>query len=433
MRDPSRFVPILVAGMTAIVGAKDPAPYHLENGLEVILRPVPSASQVGVVVLYELGGDHDPAGKSGRAHLLEHLYCTAAAGDTPARDFKAIQKRYVGGYNQQTGADYTVLAGVVKAAQFEEELKDTAARMSALRITESDLQREVPRVLSELRNMYGAMPNLAAVNHVRQQLHPIAKEGRHGGNPEHVQALTLAELQKTWRDYYRPNNATLVVAGKFEEAVARKLITEHFGPLKPGKAPPAQAASLEARLGQTKELKVKPLAPRATGVVSMGFAAPRPDSKHYPAFLVVISRLYLEVAKAGFQPGAVPPLYYPPLDDPGTFALQAPLPDGGDPKEILAGLERRLDTVLERKVTAAETQTTVQSLAILGTVDLPAAMWAQNIYGLAFGTARRAQLGIDGPKLAKQIKAVTDEDLQVLAERVLARARRSVVIVKVTP
>ena len=71
---------------TSTVSVETPGPYKLDNGLTVILRPVPTANSVAFVLLYNIGEDHDPIGKSGTAHLLEHLYVTSAAGDTPARD-----------------------------------------------------------------------------------------------------------------------------------------------------------------------------------------------------------------------------------------------------------------------------------------------------------------------------------------------------------
>lgn len=70
---------MVVLLMAPTLLAEMPEPYELDNGLTVILRPVPVANEVAVVVLFDLGGDHDPVGRSGRAHLLEHLYCTAAA------------------------------------------------------------------------------------------------------------------------------------------------------------------------------------------------------------------------------------------------------------------------------------------------------------------------------------------------------------------
>lgn len=422
--------PVVLLGATTL-HAEPPAPYLLDNGLTVILRPVPRAKQVAVVVLFNLGGDHDPVGTSGRGHLLEHLYCTAAAGDTPARNFMQIQKRYAGGSNQQTGFGFTVLAGVVKPEQLTEELKDAGARMSALRITEADLKREVPRVLLELRNMYGGIPSLAGINHVRMRLHPIARSGRPGGKAEHVKAITLDQLRKLWQDYYKPNNAILVLAGKFDVARVRKLIQQRFGPIPSGKAPPAKPPKPAATTGTTHRMEVKSSLPNATGVVSVGYAAPPPGSKDYAPFLVVVSRLTM-LSQGGFRPGQVAPLYCPMLDDPTTVALQAPLADGNDAQAVLRRLEERLQTALTSKLASRDRLRAINSMSgLLGTADVPDATWAQNPYTLAFSVGRRHQLKIDGKRLRAAIQGVTDADMQRLAKGVLSEAKRVAVIVTV--
>src|SRR5262245_29735392 len=59
--------------------------FTLENGLRVILRPATGAKSIALVVVYDIGGDHDPQERSGLAHLVEHVYCTAAAGAAKAR------------------------------------------------------------------------------------------------------------------------------------------------------------------------------------------------------------------------------------------------------------------------------------------------------------------------------------------------------------
>ena len=58
---------------------------ELENGLKVLLRPLEGSQNTALVVLFSVGGDNDPAGRSGLAHLVEHVYVTAAGGATPAR------------------------------------------------------------------------------------------------------------------------------------------------------------------------------------------------------------------------------------------------------------------------------------------------------------------------------------------------------------
>ena len=85
---------------------------RLHNGLQVILRPVDGARDVALVVLFALGEDHDPVGRAGRAHLIEHLYVVAAAGRTPARTADELMAAYPAGWNAQTGAGYTVVATV---------------------------------------------------------------------------------------------------------------------------------------------------------------------------------------------------------------------------------------------------------------------------------------------------------------------------------
>jgi len=435
----------LVAGLVvtwassagAAAGAAPAPADRLDNGLTVILRPVQEATNVAVVVLFDLGGDHDPPGRSGRAHLLEHLYCTAAAGDTPARTFRQLMQRYPAGFNQQTGSDYTVLAGVVEAAHLASELEDAAARMSDLRITDADLKREKPRLLAELRNMYERVPSLVGLNHVRARLHPAAQGGRHGGSAEHVKAITRDELVHLWRDYYKPTNAAVVLAGKFDPAEARKLIRKHFGPIPAGKAPPAKPAKPKAETGVTCRVRarpvgVSPLGANATGVVSVGYAAPPPGSADYAPYLVVVSRLFA-MSRGRFHPGRVAPIYCPILDDPTTIALQTPLPAGKDAALALRELDQRLQAALRPQVTAQDRVQAIDSMAAyLGTADVPDAMWRQNPYGLAFSAGRRHQLGIDGKRVRAPIQAVTDADLRRLAKSVFSPARR-VAVIATTP
>ncbi len=132
--------------------------FSLDNGLTVKIRPIQGAGNVALLVLYKLGGDHDPEGRSGLAHLVEHLYVTAAAGAVPARTAEAFFQRYRAGCNAQTGDRYTVFATVFPKGDLEKELAEAAARMGDLRITAADLDREKPRLLDELSNMFGRHP-----------------------------------------------------------------------------------------------------------------------------------------------------------------------------------------------------------------------------------------------------------------------------------
>ena len=405
--------------------AETPEPYKLDNGLTVILRPVPTASKVALVVLFNLGGVHDPMGRSGMAHLIEHLYVTAATGETPARDARQFMERYPAGWNALTGFDFTVIAGVVEPAQFAEELTDVAARMSDLRITETDLEREVPRVLQELQNMYGGIPSLAGLNHARALLYPIPQGGQYGGAPAHVQTITLNELQQFWKDYYKPNNAFLIIAGKFDPAEARKSIHANFNQIPTGKQPPTQPPTPTAKTGGVHRITVKPMVKDATRIAAIGYTPPTIGNEEYAPFLIVVSRLWSSRQRT-FQMGKVQPVYYIPLMDPTTFALQAELSDEEDSKTVLSELNQHLHTAFTSKLTPQDKQQTLNIFSSLfGKLER-----ILDLQSFAFTVGRQYQLQIDNQALIDAVQRVTDADIQLLAASIFAPEKRVTVIIE---
>src|SRR5262249_60515462 len=97
MRHLLLFIPALLVAPALPTGEPGPAKptrFSLDNGLTVILRPVQGAKDTALVLLYPIGSDHDPEGRSGMAHFVEHLQCTAAAGEFPVRPFEEILNRY---------------------------------------------------------------------------------------------------------------------------------------------------------------------------------------------------------------------------------------------------------------------------------------------------------------------------------------------------
>jgi len=419
------FAPLTILFGLSAASAEE---FRLENGLIVLLRPIAGAERTAMVTLFRLGESHDPMGKSGRAHLLEHLYITAAAGDAPARSVEEFARRFPDGWNAQTGSDYTLFATVFRSDELQKQIVDAAARMSDLRITDADLEREVPRVLVELANMYGGMPHLAAANHARKLLHPVAGEGGPGGDPRQVKALTAVELRTLWRDHYRPNNAILSLAGNFDRGSARMLIEKHFGPIAKGKEPPQRPSPPDSDAVALRRIKVKPVAPGARAAVFVGYCAPPPGHKEYAAFLVVVSRLW---AKAGFKPGQVPLVHFSILEDPSTFGLQTVPAKGPDADEAVRNLDEQLQSVLTGEVKPDErTRVNSQFAPFLGTKDLPDGAAAGNVYLAALAPARLRQLGVDGKSIGTSVEAVGDADMKALAEGVLHAKRRRVVIVE---
>ena len=301
--------------------------------------------------------------------------------------------------------------------------------MASLRITQADLDREIPRMLDELENMYGGIPSMAGINHVRNRLLAVSKGGRYAGADEHLKAMSVDELQTVWKEYYKPNNAILVVAGGFEEGEVRDAIKQHFGQIPAGKPPPKIPVAEES-IRTMHRVSVSPLMPDASGVAAIGYAAPKPGTELHGPFLVVVSRLWASVMDQ-FQAGMPPPVFHTPLDEPTVIVLLATLPNADQVEDVLNELDLRLKAALTSKVTRQDRQLALNSMAMLGTVEIPPAVWRQNVYGLAFSTGRRLQLGIDGKTLSDAIKKTSDADIQRVAETIFAPSRRITAVIEI--
>lgn len=405
--------------------------FRLDNGLQVIIRPIRGAGDVACIVLYDVGGDHDPKGRSGLAHLVEHLYVTAAAGPEAPRTADALFRRYPAGANAQTGDRYTVVATVFPKASLDKELRDASARMGDLKITPADLDRERARLLDEVANMFGRIPALGALNNARELVRPTPQGGRKGGQPDQVKAITLDELGAHWRRYYKPRNAILVLAGGVEPAEAKKAVTTHFGGLPAGDELPKPHELGKPRFGETVSLAVESAVPGSEREGCLMYAAPEPGSTLYAPFLVIAARLYASAAKSRTAPGRFP-IYYPLLDDPAVIGVNAAAGPNESDKELYTRLEVMISSAVEPELREVDRARTEQTFGLfLGLMDVPDAALARNPYSVAFAVGRREQLGLDPAKLKQSLRAVTEQDLRRAAVEVFAPTRHTGAIVSV--
>ena len=407
----------------------EPETVRLDNGLTALLRPAPGANQAALVVLYSVGGDHDPKGRSGLAHLLEHVYVTAAAGKAKSRNVEEYIKLYPRGWNAQTGDRYTVVAAVFTGKDLDRELRDAAARMGDLRPVAADLDREKPRIDAELANMFGGMPQLAAMNHARERARPTPSGGRKGGVVEHVRKVTLDELTHRWRRYYKPANALLVLAGGFDPAVARKSIETHFAKLPAGERIPAPADPEKPRPGEPATVAVKPLSPRHGAEACLAFPAPAPGSDLYAPYLALVTRLQAESGKLDLPAGR-PPVLCPLLDDPSTVYVAAPAKKGETSGQALERLGRFVDSAVKRAPAGGD-EAAVRALfgPMLGLDEVPDAVASANPYFVAFTLGRRRQLGLEPARLRTALAKLRDEDLRRAAREVFGASRAGAVFV----
>ncbi len=413
-----------------VAAVADVQRHRLENGLWVLLYPSEATDQVAIAVLYAIGEDHDPPQKCGLTHLTEHLYVTAAAGDVPARSAEELMRRYPNAWNAQTGTDYTVFATVVHKSQLEGELREAAARMGKLRLTEADLDREKPRVLQEVRNMYGGFPPLAAINHARRRVRPSIVGHRKGGLPEHVQRITVDDVKGWWSRHYKPTNATLVLAGAFNPDDTRERVAKHFGPIPAGEKPPEARKPGQPKPTKMETVTVEPSSRSAQGHACIALSAPDPGSKHYAACLLLVSRMWMRAMSSGGSPQVI----FSVLDDPTFIAVSASVGPHDTPEQALEALRSFVEEATTAPLQQFEKLAVKNNLGVmLGVVDFPGVMLKQNLYGVAFSIGRRAQLGLDSTKLAGKLDRLTNDDLKAARHALFAPERQVAIVVMSRP
>jgi zinc protease len=206
--------------------------YTLENGLEVILHNDKSDPIISVAVLYHVGSNREVKGRTGFAHLFEHMMFQESQHVPQDQFFQKIQNAG-GTLNGGTWKDGTVYYQVVPNNALEMVLWLESDRMGFLlsTITQEAFMNQQSVVQNEKRQRYDNQP----YGHTNYVLHKLLYPENHPynwqtiGELEDLRNATLADVHEFFKKWYGPNNATLVVAGDFEKGTTKKLIEKYFG------------------------------------------------------------------------------------------------------------------------------------------------------------------------------------------------------------
>ena len=228
--------------------------FTLPNGLRVVLAPDPTAPVVGVSVHYDVGFRSEPEGRTGFAHLFEHLMFQGSESLEKLAHFRHVQSAG-GTFNGSTHPDYTDYFQVLPSAGLEMALFLEADRMRAPKLTEENLRNQVDVVKEEIRlnvlnRPYGGFPWIL-LPPVLYSTFPNAHNGY--GDFTELEQATLDDCAQFFDTYYAPANAVLTVAGDLDLNQARDLIDRHFGdvparpaPTRPSFAEPPPAGELHS-------------------------------------------------------------------------------------------------------------------------------------------------------------------------------------------
>jgi zinc protease len=217
----------------------------LGNGLELIVHEDHTTPLAFVSVWYHYGSGDGVPGKSGLAHLAEHMMFEGSAHVKPGEHFQVLGVAGNADANATTNTDRTNYFERVPAHQLETALWLESDRMSYL-VTSLDParlanQRDVVR--NERRQSYENVAFGAETFAISQALYPLGHPYRELtiGLHEDIQGETLEDLAAVYKDWYGPGNATLLVAGDVDTAEVKKLVEKWFGTL-PGRGRPGHPA-----------------------------------------------------------------------------------------------------------------------------------------------------------------------------------------------
>jgi zinc protease len=241
----------------------------LPNGLEVILSQKRGLPMVAVNLWYHVGPANEAAGRTGFAHLFEHMMFQSSLHVPEDSHFKLLEAAGASDINGTTDYDRTNYFQTVPSNQLELALWLESDRMGYLleKVTQTSLSNQQDVVRNERRqsveNQPYGMADEAAVQILFPKGHPY--HGNVIGSHEDIQAVKLEDVHAFFRQYYAPNNASLAIVGDFDVAQAKALVTKYFGTFKRGPAvPPIKADTPKITSERRQTVQARVQLPRVT-------------------------------------------------------------------------------------------------------------------------------------------------------------------------
>ena len=230
--------------------------FTLDNGLRVLVHEDRKAPVVAVSVWYGVGSKNEPKGKTGFAHLFEHLMFNGSE-NSPGDFFEPLQQVGATDYNGTTWFDRTNYFETVPTGALDRALMLESDRMGYLlgAVTQEKLDNQIGVVQNEKRQGDNQPYGLVEYEQL-ENLYPSGHPYHHStiGSMKDLSSASLDDVKKWFKDHYGPNNAILVLAGDIDEATARAKVTKWFGAIPAGpKVQPVAAPvpTLPAKLEKT--------------------------------------------------------------------------------------------------------------------------------------------------------------------------------------
>jgi len=427
VRTKSLLILLLVMPLTAFANAAIQE-FKLDNGLKLIVQEDHRSPVVVSQVWYRAGSLDEVNGKTGVAHVLEHMMFKGTK-QVPAGQFSRMIAAAGGKENAFTSTDYTCYFQQLEKSHLPLSFKLEADRMANLQLTDEEFAKEIKVVMEERRWRTDDKPQ-SKVNEAFQgalyRAHPYSRPVI--GFMNDLENMTAEDAREWYRNWYAPNNATLVVVGDVKAEEVYKLAKQYFGKLK-SKALPVRKPQVEPE--QIGERRVVVKAPAKLPYLLMGYHVPpllTPQTDWEPYALEVLAgvlsgnpaarlnqRLVRESqlaidASAGYDLLA--------RGRQSVFALDATPSEGKTVAELEAALLQQVEDIKTSGVTTEELDR-VKAGVIAADVYKRDSMFYQ---GMQIGTIETIgfpwQLLDDYPN---KLRAVTPEQVQAVAKKYLLK------------
>ena len=402
----------------------------LANGLRVLTVEDHASPTVAIQVWYKVGSKDDPEGRSGFAHLFEHMLFKGTKNMKDEMMDRLTED--VGGINNaSTWDDFTNYYEVVPSNYLETLLWAEADRMGSLNVDEKNFKSERDVVKEEFRSRVLAPPYGRFFYAIEKQsftAHPYRRPGI--GSIEELDAATLDDVKAFHSTFYRPDNATLVVVGDFEPKQIDAWIDKYFTRVAKPDRPLPRVTTKEPE--RTAEKRVNEYAANVPlPAVALTYLAPPVASADAAALDVAesilssgeSSRLYQslvyqqQVAQEAFAQADL-------REQPGLFILGAILASEKKPEEAERALLAELKKMQDTLVSAAELDKAKLQLV---TNELRE---RETSNGKAFALARAAVLLGDAARVntdVEKLQAVTAADIQRVMKKYFTDSNRVVI------
>jgi predicted Zn-dependent peptidase len=406
---------------------------RLANGLRLIVAEDHLAPVVAVCIWYAVGSKNEVPGKTGFAHLFEHVMFQGSRHVAKTEHMGLVQAAG-GTLNGTTWLDRTNYFETMPSHQLELALWLEADRMATLldALNQENLDNQRDVVKNEKRSSYDNRPYGQWFHKLQEHLFPPEHPYHHPtiGSMEDLDAASLGDVAAFFRTYYAPNNAVLAIAGDVDPAQARAWVERYFGEIAPNpKIPPLGDMSVPPTLGGESREVIEdrvPLPRHYFGFRAPCFGDPRLDALEVAAQILAGgkgSRLYRRLVREeriaqdvaffalGFVGGA------------SIAAGQATVRPGVDPAVVERAFEEELERMALEPVTDDEL---ARARALIETFELEA---LQRVDERADRLAMLATLLDDPDLINRQLArylAVTPADIEAVAAEVFRPDNRVV-------